>query len=205
MKMNKIPYGYCQCGCGQKTRIAERNRARLGWSKGEPLRFLQGHYAKIQPPNAERFWSKVDQSENEDACWNWTAKSHSGYGQFHVGGHKGRKVQAHRFSYELSYGSIPDGLFVLHKCDNRACVNPKHLFLGTQLDNMRDMTNKGRHGDSARRGEQNGNHKLTNGKVLYIRERFAMGDITKTELARQMGVHRKVIWDIINGKLWRDI
>ena len=93
----------------------------------------------------ERFLNKITKSEGLGPCgdcWEWTAGlDGKGYGAFAV---KGRMVQAHKYSYSLFKGSIPDGLFVLHSCDNRKCVNPKHLSLGTNADNVHDMLSKGR-------------------------------------------------------------
>jgi hypothetical protein len=87
----------------------------------------------------ERFWSKVDKTGD---CWIWKASlTHSGYGQFY---HQGGPVRAHRLSYEMEYGPIPNGMYVLHSCDTPACVNPKHLSVGTQKDNLEDMKSKGR-------------------------------------------------------------
>ncbi len=92
---------------------------------------------------AERFWAKVRKGEG---CWLWVgAKQHNGYGYLHSGGHSIRKpLRAHRVSWELHNGPIPDGLRVLHSCDTPCCVNPAHLFLGTQSDNMKDCAAKGR-------------------------------------------------------------
>lgn len=87
----------------------------------------------------ERFWRKV---EKGPGCWLWKASLRNRYGQFGV--KPGYIEFAHRFSYELKYGAVPKGLFVCHSCDNKICVNPKHLFLGTALDNNRDCWNKGR-------------------------------------------------------------
>lgn len=80
--------------------------------------------------------------KEEDGCWNWIWNTIDGYGRTLV---KDKSLLAHRVSYELHIGEIPDGIYVLHKCDNPGCVNPDHLFLGTNTDNMRDMVNKSRH------------------------------------------------------------
>lgn len=92
---------------------------------------------------ADRFWLKVQKGSG---CWLWTGGKHGrGYGGLHCGGKVFRKyLQAHRVSWELHHGPIPDGLWVLHKCDNPICVNPDHLFLGTRQDNMGDCAAKGR-------------------------------------------------------------
>jgi ribosome-binding protein aMBF1 (putative translation factor) len=108
----------------------------------------------------------------------------------------------------MTYGEIPDGLCVLHKCDNPACVRPDHLFLGTTQDNTADMIKKGRRYPSNlldTSGEHNGNHKLTSADVIAIRERYAKGGITQSDLAKTYKVDSSVVTSVVNYKTWKNV
>ena len=153
-----------------------------------------GIKGKVRPLQI-RFWEKVKKTKT---CWNWIGSiDDRGYGSIGVNGITKR---AHRLSYEMKKnGPIPKGMFVCHKCDNRACVNPNHLFLGTAKDNTQDMINKGR--DVHAIGENAGSTKLTKRQVLEIRKRYANGESTR-QLAKDFPISHGSIWKIVAGKTW---
>jgi len=135
----EIPYGYCHCGCGQKTKIADKNHTRSGHVKGEPLRYVFNHHP--HPKGVADFWPKVEIRSGND-CWHWKgARNTDGYGNLR---RNKKSCKAHRIAWEITNGPVPNGFYVLHKCDNPLCCNPNHLFLGTQKENVDDMTAKGR-------------------------------------------------------------
>lgn len=149
----------------------------------------------------KRFWDKVNKTNN---CWEWMGGLfNTGYGGFKLD----KKMQkAHRVSWELNNGKIPEEVCVLHKCDNRKCVRPNHLFLGTQSDNIKDMISKGRDNLTVGTpGEKNGRAKLTDNKVDAIRKMYAAGNITMKILARLFDVSQTTVNYIINKKLWKHI
>ena len=133
-------------------------------------------------------------------CWVWAAyKTRRGYGRLSL---NGVIWNAHRLSWTLHNGPIPDGLYVLHHCDNPSCVRPDHLFLGTQFDNMADMTRKGRAPD--RRGSLHGMAILTDDNVLSIRNRFSEARSLKTirDTADDYGVSYGAISKIVYRTNW---
>ena len=146
-----------------------------------------------------RFWKFVDTSGGPDACWIWTGTVVRRYGSFGISSSK--RYRAHRYSWELAHGEIDDGMLVCHKCDNPLCVNPRHLFLGTQKDNMRDAMAKRRHAS----GERHGNARLTDEAVRAIRQLHSSGKHTYSALGRQFGVHETVIANIVKRLSWRHV
>jgi len=163
----------------------------------------------LRDGDVERFWSKVDRSGGPDACWLWTAKSSHrfGYGKFYLSS-LDNVVHAHRFAYFPAHGEIPDGMFVCHDCpdgDNPRCVNPAHMFLGTNLDNMRDREAKGRHPHTptwAGVGSANPNAKMTEEQVIEARRNYADGGLTQTQLAQRFGISPQMMNKIILSRHW---
>lgn len=143
------------------------------------------------------FWERVHKTRT---CWVWTGpKNRDGYGC--VSGNR-----AHRYSWELINGKIPKGLSVLHRCDNPPCVNPKHLWLGTQTDNVMDMVAKGRCADV--RYEANPRAKLTSEQVNSIKQRVHHKNHhdgqTHKQLAEEYGVSKSTI-DQSRGVIWKEL
>lgn len=149
-----------------------------------------------------RFVSRVDTSGGPDACWPWLGTiTASGYGQLSIGPRRScRSVRAHRFAWEREHGPIPEGLQACHRCDNRPCCNPRHLFLGTAADNQADKRVKGR----AASGEANGAHKLTEREVRTMRDEAGLG-VAVPVLARRYGVSRQMVHRIVKRTAWRSV
>jgi hypothetical protein len=146
----------------------------------------------------EQFWNKVDKN-GAGGCWNWTASCRYGYGKF---GLNGKTIQSHRLSYELANGDIPEGLIVRHKCkQNRKCVNPDHLEVGTYQDNRNDMIRDG----TLPKGETHGRSKLTDTQVKEIRALYAVGDITQRNLAKSFAISQREICRVVNNKSWKHL
>lgn len=148
---------------------------------------------------AQRLVARTQRLPGKNACWNWTGYCSRGYGRMTVA-KKG--ILVHRLAYEVSIGRIPNGLDVLHTCDNPRCVRPSHLFVGNDADNMKDKTSKGRQA----RGQTHGNSKLTDEQRVEIKRKYRItsrGGRGKlgmaTVLARKFGVTAACVRMIANG------
>lgn len=154
---------------------------------------------------SDRFWEKVEKS---DGCWLYKGQVvRHGYGSFSVGGHKSRKVYAHRFAYEESNGPLAPGKCVLHKCDTPLCVRPDHLFEGTKRDNTLDMVSKKRHGFAVKPetklcGSRNHEAKLTDAQVDSLRAESTGLYGEQSRLAKKYNISRRQVGRILKGESW---
>jgi hypothetical protein len=151
---------------------------------------------------AERFWEKVHKVEG-DGCWTWTAATTEGYGAIGIDG--SRRDGAHRVSWRLHFGLIPEGMEICHHCDNRLCVRPDHLFLGTRADNMQDAKRKGRlrvQRPGMPRGSRHHHASITEDIARLIRALREEG-LTYREIGERTGASKAVISQVATGKSWR--
>jgi hypothetical protein len=171
--MSEIPEGLCQCGCGERTTIWNRNRPEEGYVKGQPRRFRNGHQGRL------RNFHIVDE---ETGCWNWQGpKDPAGYG---VVSRNDVRRTAHGWYYEQAHGPIPDGLEAHHLCENKTCVNPDHITPVTHAENIR----------LSKRA------KLTASQVAEIRSLAAT--MSRAALGRKFGVSAAQISRIVLGQRW---
>lgn len=164
-------------------------------------------------PVEERFWEKVNrEGKSEDDCWEWNAclnnintKNDVGYGSF-KDPNKGKNVFAHRYSYELHKGPIPEGLLVMHQCNNPPCVNPKHLKVGTQYENIKYAASLGRMpgGPGQPAGEKHAMAKLTVDDIREIRRLNNIG-ITGRDIAKKFDISPPTVCNIVKKKSWKHI
>lgn len=134
----------------------------------------------------------------EDGCWNWTRGKRKGYGAIN---YMGRVWAAHRVAYELTKGAVPPGLSVCHRCDNPACINPEHLFVGSHGQNMQDMVTKGRDSHPPMPGERNPNAQLTAAAVIALLRDYVAGVPRKT-LSARYGLRESSLSSYTDGEAW---
>mgnify|MGYP001217049446 CR=1 FL=1 len=151
----------------------------------------------------ERFWRYV---EKADGCWKWTGggRNDKGYGHISSGGRDGKNILVHRLSYEIHNGSIPDGMVVMHSCDNPSCVNPAHLRAGTTSENIKEAYLKGRKvcQPPHKQGESHGAAKITDQIVREIRSEK---DKTIRQIARERGLSESLVSRVRHRQTWRHI
>jgi hypothetical protein len=167
--------GLCECGCGQKTKIAQKTRAECGWIKGEPLRYIHGHHGRKTDPRYV-----VEDRGHETPCWIWQLAT------LKHGCPVNRNRLMHRVYYEQLVGPIPLGLQLDHLCRNRACVNPAHLEPVTAAENQ----------------HRGSNAKLTSEDVREIRALLAAGQ-RQGEIGRVYGITKSQVSAINIGRAWR--
>lgn len=161
---------------------------------------------KKHPP--DRFWALVQRSEEPDGCWWWIGATAggTGYGVFNDGDNT---VLAHRYSFKITRPSLDiEGLIVRHRCDNPLCVNPRHLRIGTQKDNVRDMDERGRRVNKPAVGEAHGHSKMEAWQVVearWLHREYPEMGWTISKLAKKYGVSYSTMSAILKGRTWKHV
>lgn len=195
--MNATPSDFCACGCGLPAGVYKTSNSAQGIVAGQPKRFIHGHHLRVISRTARAFDERY--TITSTGCWQWNKvqDDEDGYGRIWV---DGRKRPAHRYSYELAFGPIPDGVHIDHichdpqscaggtTCPHRACVNPAHLSVSS-------------HADNCRRGVL---AKLNMEKARDIRRRFRMGE-TGIALAEEFHVKPTTISMVVRNRTWREV
>lgn len=178
-QQSEISYGFCHCGCGERTNLATQNQTKYGHIRGEPFRYIRGHNHRRSPV------AYVEQDCGfETPCWIWQrGLQKDGYGRMKSWG---IDLCAHRVYYERAKGPIPEGLQIDHLCRTRACVNPEHLEPVTCAENTR----------------RGANTKLVLEQVKEIKRLVKTGEMTLEQIAERFGVSRPAISLIKSGKRW---
>jgi hypothetical protein len=175
--VTETPHGYCECGCGQRTRLAPRTRPDAGWVEGRPLRYVRGHIHALKTHH------EPQDCGYETPCWVWQGtRIDKGYGRINRGG---RETFAHIYEWEKVNGPVPEGLELDHLCRNPACCNPEHLEAVTHAENMRRAARC----------------VMTPDSVAEVRRLLATG-ATGRSIAHRLGVHERIVSSIKCGKAW---
>lgn len=158
-------------------------------------------------PIEERFWKKVD-IKGENECWHWLGRSNQPYGYtgilpYGVVRFQGNITMAHRVSFMLKKGPIPEGHIIRHTCDNPKCVNPNHLISGTYKENSQDAIQRGRF--NVRRGEKVNTAKLNEHQVRLLRKKFQEKKLSALEISLLMGMRLVSVYRMLQGHSWKHI
>lgn len=160
-------------------------------------RRLEEMDSSVAARKKHKFWSTIVIAES--GCWNWGgSRAKDGYGIFRCG----PESRAHRVAYLFGKGVIPKGLWVLHHCDNPACCNPLHLYVGTAKQNSRDRDVRGR--ANVPSGEKCWKAKLNRAKVLEIRRLYGIG-MTQTEIGKMFSIDHRMVWNVVHRHLWKHV
>lgn len=199
----------CECGCGQPAPIAKFSDATKELVRGQSMRFVKGHNRRDVKPELEPIDAKMKRlTEKTEGCWLWKGWcNRNGYGAIT---HNNIKWLAHRLAWVLANGiEIDKGVVVRHKCDNPSCVNPAHLCLGEQLDNVQDMVSRKRQNFFGRRnhqqiGERGSTAKLTATQVIEIRSRRKQGE-SLAKLAVEFGISKSYVGNLAAHRKWQHL
>lgn len=165
-------------------------------------RIVNGEVIDRLNPNLDWLFDNCAPEPNS-GCWLWTGRSNDGYGEIR---HGTRSRRTHRVAYALANGPIPDGMCVCHRCDVRLCINPGHLFLGTNAENTKDRTAKGRshRWGGSRRGSNNPCAKLTEERVASLKVLLSSG-LSYRVIAKRFGISGTTVCEIASGHLWSHV
>lgn len=199
----------CECGCGKPAPIAKFSDATRGLVRGQPMRFVKGHNHRGVKPRLEPIEAKMERlTEKTDECWLWKGgRNRAGYGALT---YNNTKWLAHRLAWVLANGvTLEKGVVVRHKCDNPQCVNPAHLCLGDQFNNVQDMVSRKRQNFFGRRnhrqiGERNPAAKLTATQVKEIRSRRGQGE-SLSKLAAEFGISKSYVGNLAAYRKWQHL
>jgi hypothetical protein len=181
----------CLCGCGKLAPLSTTTHLARGYRKGEPLRFVRGH-GRRKASEEDRFQKKLVRVAS--GCLEFQGHRHNGYGQFGVGSRDDgtrRLVYAHRYAWELAGRTIPDGMKLLHSCDNPPCCDVEHLFVGDDQDNLADMAKKGRGRTGVMPFGVARNHDRYMANVSYKKKKHYLGTFDTIEEAHSVAVAAK--------------
>jgi HNH endonuclease len=199
-----VPFGFCQCGCGELAPIVPHTDTSRGRVKGQPSAFKRNHNMRLFTKSPDEFWGCFTRGAAPahrpelGPCLEWQGvRTKRNYG---VTKYQGARYQTHRLAYALANGPIPEGASVMHRCDNPPCGEPSHLVCGSNLDNVQDRNVKGR----TAQGQKAGGAKLNVAAVQRIRSRHAAGE-SQVAIAQAYGITTGTVFAIVHRLSWKHV